>query len=41
MSIGLHWDPQNVIFFGRSIGTGPAIKLASELEVTEREGTKE
>jgi hypothetical protein len=29
---GLHWDPKRVLFFGRSIGTGPAIKLASELE---------
>ncbi|EKX40831.1 hypothetical protein GUITHDRAFT_164561 [Guillardia theta CCMP2712] len=29
---GLHWDPKRVIFFGRSIGTGPAVKLASELE---------
>ena len=29
---GLHWDPKRVLFFGRSIGTGPAVKLASELE---------
>ena len=29
---GLHWNPKRVIFFGRSIGTGPAVKLASELE---------
>ena len=29
---GLHWNPRNIILFGRSIGTGPAVKLASELE---------
>jgi len=29
---GLHWNPKRVLFFGRSIGTGPAVKLASELE---------
>ena len=28
----LHWDPKNIIFFGRSIGTGPAVRLASQLE---------
>ncbi len=29
---GLNWDPSRVFFFGRSIGTGPAVKMASELE---------
>ena len=29
----LHWDPKNIILFGRSIGTGPAIKLAAQIEV--------
>ncbi|KAJ1495936.1 Alpha/Beta hydrolase protein, partial [Baffinella frigidus] len=29
---GLHWDPKSIILFGRSIGTGPAIKLAAERE---------
>mmetsp|Transcript_11851 Transcript_11851/g.28319 ORF Transcript_11851/g.28319 Transcript_11851/m.28319 type:complete len:481 (+) Transcript_11851:221-1663(+) len=29
----MHWDPARIILFGRSIGTGPAIKLASENEV--------
>ena len=28
----LHWDPKNIILFGRSIGTGPAIKLSAELD---------
>ena len=28
----LHWDPKNIILFGRSIGTGPAVKLSAELE---------
>jgi hypothetical protein len=27
----LHWPPSRVILFGRSIGTGPATRLASEL----------
>ena len=27
----LHWEPSQIIFFGRSIGTGPAVKLAAEL----------
>ncbi|KAJ1484090.1 Alpha/Beta hydrolase protein, partial [Baffinella frigidus] len=30
---GLNWDPLKVLLFGRSIGTGPAIQLASELPV--------
>lgn len=28
----LHWDPKNIMLFGRSIGTGPAIKLSAELD---------
>jgi len=28
----LHWDPKNIILFGRSIGTGPAVKLSAELD---------
>jgi len=30
---GIGFSPRKVIMFGRSIGTGPAIKLASELDV--------
>jgi len=30
---GLHWDPKSIILFGRSIGTGPAVRLAAEREV--------
>ena len=28
---GLGWDPRHVIFLGRSIGTGPAVRLAADL----------
>eukprot|EP00802_Teleaulax_amphioxeia_P006468 Tamp_06472.p1 GENE.Tamp_06472~~Tamp_06472.p1 ORF type:complete len:319 (-),score=24.35 Tamp_06472:1655-2611(-) len=28
----LHWDPKNIILFGRSIGTGPAVKLSAQLD---------
>jgi hypothetical protein len=29
---GLLWDPERIVFFGRSIGTGPAVALASQLK---------
>eukprot|EP00961_Rhodomonas_salina_P162738 2192179-Rhodomonas_salina.1 len=29
---GLNWDPSRVLFFGRSIGTGPAVKMAAEVD---------
>jgi acetyl esterase/lipase len=29
---GLMWDPERIVFFGRSIGTGPAVTLASQLK---------
>lgn len=29
---GLGWTPKKVIFFGRSIGTGPAVRMASEFD---------
>jgi acetyl esterase/lipase len=28
----LEWNPERIIFFGRSIGTGPAVQMASQLE---------
>ncbi|EKX47008.1 hypothetical protein GUITHDRAFT_107353 [Guillardia theta CCMP2712] len=28
---GLQWDPSHIIFVGRSIGTGPAVRMAAEV----------
>ena len=31
---GLGWDPARVVVFGRSIGTGPAVRLAAQAPVS-------